>query len=112
MKEIDIDAIDLRLLKRLQEDVSLSNQALAESVGISPATSLRRVKRLLESGLIERQIAILQPQRLAQALGHGLTVVCEISLDQQGAEAVPLLHQYRRHQTWQRGLRSPPHASR
>lgn len=86
MKEIDIDAIDLRLLKRLQEDAGQSNQALADSVGISPATSLRRVKRLLESGLIERQIAILQPQRLAQALGHGLTVVCEISLDQQGAE--------------------------
>jgi Lrp/AsnC family transcriptional regulator, leucine-responsive regulatory protein len=55
-------------------------------VHISPATCLRRVKRLRDAGLIEREIAVLNPQRLAQSLGHGLEAVVEISLDRQGNE--------------------------
>jgi len=81
---IDLDAIDLRVLAKLQVDASLSNQALAESVHISPATCLRRVKRLVEAGVIERRVAILSPARL----GAGLTVFVEVSLDKQGAEHI------------------------
>ena len=86
MEQIDIDATDINLLDLLQTDASLSNQALAERVHVSPPTCLRRVKRLRDAGLIEREIAILQPDRLAAALGHGLTALIEISLDRQGAE--------------------------
>lgn len=82
----DIDEIDIRLLEALQDNASLSNQALAARVFISPPTCLRRVKRLREIGLIEREIAILNPDKLASALGHGLTALVEITLDQQGAE--------------------------
>lgn len=45
----EFDAIDLRLLTALQEDASLSNQDLAARVAVSPATCLRRVKRLVDS---------------------------------------------------------------
>lgn len=86
MEQINIDAIDIHLLDLLQTDASLSNQALAERVHVSPPTCLRRVKRLRDAGLIEREIALLQPDRLAAALGHGLTALVEISLDRQGAE--------------------------
>ncbi|MEC5214841.1 Lrp/AsnC family leucine-responsive transcriptional regulator [Polaromonas sp. CG_9.5] len=86
MEQIDIDGTDISLLELLQTDASLSNQALAERVHVSPPTCLRRVKRLRDAGLIEREIAILQPDRLAAALGHGLTALVEISLDRQGAE--------------------------
>ncbi len=86
MEQIELDAIDLRLLDQLQTDASLSNQALAERVHVSPPTALRRVKRLRDAGLIERQIAILSTDRLAPLLGHGLTAVVEITLDRQGAE--------------------------
>ena len=86
MEQMDIDETDLRLLDALQRDATLSNQALAALVHVSPPTCLRRVKRLREVGLIERQIAILNPDRLAPLLGHGLTAVVEISLDHQGAE--------------------------
>jgi len=79
---VPLDAIDRRLLNLLQDDCSLTNQALAERVHISAPTCLRRVKRLQEAGYIERQIAILAPQRL----GSGLTAVVEISLEHQGAE--------------------------
>ena len=86
MEQIGIDAIDVNLLDLLQTDASLSNQALAERVHVSPPTCLRRVKRLRDAGLIEREIAILQPDRLAASLGHGLTALVEIWLDRQGAE--------------------------
>jgi len=82
----DVDEIDIKLLEVLQDDASLSNQALAARVHISPPTCLRRVKRLWDAGLIEREIAILNPDKLANALGHGLTALVEITLDQQGAE--------------------------
>lgn len=79
---IQVDEVDLKLLTQLQQDASLSNQALAERVGISPATSLRRVKRLSEAGVIERTVSVLSPE----ALGHGLTAIVEVTLDHQSAE--------------------------
>ena len=78
-----LDSTDLKLLEVLQTDASLSNQALAKRVHISPPTCLRRVKRLRDAGLIERQIALLSPDKLSVLLGHGLTALAEITLDRQ-----------------------------
>ena len=86
MESFEIDDIDLRLLDALQHDASLSNLELAERAHTSPPTCLRRVKRLRDAGLIERQIAILSPDKLAPLLGHGLCAIVEITLDRQGAE--------------------------
>jgi DNA-binding Lrp family transcriptional regulator len=77
-----LDDLDLRLLALLQRDASRSNQALAEAAGVSPATALRRVRRLVEAGVIERTVAVVAPQ----ALGVGLSAVVEVTLDRQGAE--------------------------
>ena len=88
MESFDLDAIDRQLLDALQRDASQSNQALAERVHVSPPTCLRRVKRLREAGLIEREVAILNDDRLAPLLGHGLHALVEVSLDRQGAEAL------------------------
>jgi len=79
---LPLDATDLRILGLLQDDASLSNQDLAAAAHTSPATCLRRVKRLVESGVIERRVAVLSPERL----GAGLTAIAEITLDRQGAE--------------------------
>ena len=76
-----LDDIDQRLLVLLQADASRANQALAEAAHVSPATALRRVRRLVEAGIIERQIAIVSP-----ALVGGLSAVVEVTLDRQGAE--------------------------
>ena len=86
MNEITLDSTDWQLLDLLQHDASRSNQALAEAASISPATCLRRVKRLVESGLVSAQVAVLDPDRMAPLLGHGLTVICEVSLDRQDTE--------------------------
>jgi len=85
---IELDAPDLRLLQLLQVDASRSNQALAALLQLSPPTCLRRVRRLQETGLIERQVAILQPERLAAALGHGLQAIVEVSLDRQDSDSL------------------------
>ena len=86
MEQNYADATDIRLLELLQTDASLSNQTLAERVHVSPPTCLRRVKRLWDAGLIEREIAVLNPDKLAAVLGYGLSAVVEISLDRQGTE--------------------------
>jgi len=79
---LPLDATDLRILDQLQRDSSLSNHALAAVVHVSPATCLRRVRRLREEGVIEREVAILSPAHLAAGLG----AIVEVTLDQQGAE--------------------------
>ena len=86
MEEINIDDADLRLLDLLQTDAARSNQTLAELAHLSPPTSLRRIKRLRSLGLIEREVALLSPDRLAPLLGYGLTALVEITLERQGAE--------------------------
>lgn len=88
-QSIALDATDLRVLELLQQDASLSNQELAARAHISPATCLRRVKRLVETGVIERRIAILSPERL----GAGLSAIVEITLDRQGAEYLAAFEQ-------------------
>ena len=86
MEHIELDAIDLLLLDSLQRDASLSNVALAEKVNVSPPTCLRRVKRLVDGGWVERQVAVLSADKLSHSLGHGLTALVEVSLDRQGSE--------------------------
>jgi DNA-binding Lrp family transcriptional regulator len=78
----DLDATDIRLLDLLQADASLTNQELAGRAHVSPATCMRRVRRLVDSGVIERRVALLSHERL----GHGLSAIVEITLDRQGAE--------------------------
>ena len=73
----DLDRTDLRLLAELQKDASPSNLELADKVGLSPTPCARRVKRLVTEGFIERQVAILNPERL----GYDLTAHVSISMD-------------------------------
>ena len=87
---INLDATDLLLLDLLQQDAALSNQDLAARAHVSPATCLRRVKRLTDNGLIERRVALLSPDKL----GAGLTAIVEVMLDRQGAEHLDAFEQH------------------
>jgi Lrp/AsnC family transcriptional regulator, leucine-responsive regulatory protein len=88
LEQLTIDATDLLILDQLQNDAAITNQVLAERVFTSPPTCLRRVKRLRDAGLIERQIAILSIDKLAPLLGHGLTAIVEITLDRQDSSSL------------------------
>lgn len=93
MEQITIDSTDMQLLEQLQNDASRSNQALAAVLHISPPTCLRRVKRLREAGLIERQIALLSVDKLAAVAGHGLCAIVEITLERQHQDALAAFEQ-------------------
>lgn len=77
-----LDDLDRRLLTTLQADSSLTNAELAERVHVSPPTCLRRVKHLTDTGVIQRQVAIVDPAKV----GAGITAIVEITLDVQAAE--------------------------
>ena len=77
-----MDEIDRRILNALQVDSSQTNSELAAAVHVSPPTCLRRVKQLTGSGVIQRQVAIVAPEKV----GPSLTAIVEISLDIQAAE--------------------------
>lgn len=82
MAAFELDDLDLRILSILQADASLSNLDLAQRALASPPTCLRRVRRLKQLGLIEREVAILDLAKLASTV----TAVIEVSLDRQAAE--------------------------
>jgi Lrp/AsnC family leucine-responsive transcriptional regulator len=72
-----LDAIDRGILRQLQRDSLIANQALADAVGLSPPACLKRVRRLRAAGVIERTAAQLS----AAALGYPLLTVARIKLD-------------------------------
>ena len=78
------DAIDIRILKELQQDSSLSNVELARRVHLSPSPCLARVKALEAADVIQRYVALTNPR----ALGLDLNVFINISLKEQSKEAL------------------------
>ena len=78
------DAIDIRILRELQQDGSLSNVALARRVHLSPSPCLARVKALEAAGVIGRYVALANPK----ALGLDLNVFINISLKEQSKQAL------------------------
>lgn len=79
---IKIDRIDRNILEQLQKDGSLTNQELADKVGLSPSPCLRRVRALEESGIILRQVTILDHKKL----GLSLTAIILIGMDRHTPE--------------------------
>jgi Lrp/AsnC family transcriptional regulator, leucine-responsive regulatory protein len=72
-----MDAMDRKLLRALQEDGRITNQALATMCGLSPAACFDRVKRLRATGVILGYTALLDPAKLDRAL----MIFVEVLLD-------------------------------
>jgi len=83
MANIELDAIDRRILAILQENGRLSNQDIAERVNLSPSPCLRRIRRLEESGVIRGYVALLD----AQKLGLDLLAYVNVRLEKRGPTA-------------------------
>jgi len=77
-----LDRYDLNLLSLLQRDATLSNQELAERIGLSPSPCSRRVKQLEDDGYILRQVALLDRKKL----GLTLTAYVLIGMDRHTPE--------------------------
>lgn len=76
---LNMDEIDLEILKCLQENARISNVELAEQIGLSPPPCLRRVSALESSGTIRKYVTLLDPS----AIDLQVTVFVQISLDLQ-----------------------------
>ena len=81
---LKLDQIDRRILSELQKDGRIPNNILAERVGLSPSPCLRRVKLLEEAGIVDRYVAILDPE----SVGVNLTVFSRIWLHSQDVETI------------------------
>ena len=72
-----MDRIDRKLLGLLQKDASRTNADLADEVGLSPSSCLRRIRRLKSGGVIDRVVAVLNPAKAGKSLKAVVTVELE-----------------------------------
>jgi Lrp/AsnC family transcriptional regulator, leucine-responsive regulatory protein len=78
-----MDRIDRRLLDLLQRDASRTNVRLADEVGLSPSSCLRRIRRLKSAGVIDRIVAVLRPAKA----GRGMKAFVTVELERHGEQA-------------------------
>ncbi len=76
---IELDAIDRRILRALQQDGRRTYDTLAGEAGLSASAVLRRVRRLEEVGVIASYVALVPPERV----GLGLTAYLNVRLEKQ-----------------------------
>ena len=79
---MQLDRYDRRILEVLQQDGRISNQELAERIGLSPSPCLRRVRALEEAGVITGYRALVD----ARSLGLSLLALIFISMDRHTPE--------------------------
>lgn len=84
MSQIELDAIDQRILGRLQGNARLSNVDLADEVGLSPSPCLRRVRALEEAGVITGYAALVDQE----AVGLPVSVFIMVTLERQVEHAL------------------------
>lgn len=89
MPKIEIDSIDYKILKNLQNDGRISNAELADKIALSPSPCLRRVKSLEQKGVIERYVAIVNPK----LIGLPVNVVINVSLQSQEQSQLQMFQQ-------------------
>ena len=79
MELLELDDVDIKILKILQNDASVSNADLAEKVSLSPSPCARRVRLLEDKGFIRQQVTLLDNKKL----GLSVTMFVQITLSRQ-----------------------------
>jgi DNA-binding Lrp family transcriptional regulator len=81
-ENIQLDEIDRRLIRALQEDATLSQAALAERVGASPASCWRRIRALEQVGVLKETVRLVDPRKV----GRGVSVIVQVRLKSHAGE--------------------------
>jgi len=81
---MDLDSKDKHLLEELQANSRITNAELAKRIGLSPSSTLERVKKLEVSGFIDKYIAILNPRKA----GYSCFTFVEVKLARHGETPV------------------------
>lgn len=84
MRTPSLDRLDYAILDRLQRDARTIAESIAVEVGMSTAAVQRRIKRLRETGVIAREVAVLNPK----ALGQSMTFVVEVEMERERSEVL------------------------
>jgi Lrp/AsnC family transcriptional regulator len=77
MSTAKLDAVDLKILRLLQQDADISMQSLAEKVGLSHTPCWRRVSRMKESGVILGKAMLVDGEKV----GKGVSALCSVELE-------------------------------
>lgn len=72
-----VDGFDLRILEILQADNHTPQRAIGERVGLSAPAVQRRIKRMEEAGIISANVALVEPERVGQAI----TILVEVNVE-------------------------------
>ncbi len=86
----ELDRFDRLLLTLVQQDAALTAEQLAEQVSLSPSAIQRRLRRLREQGVIQRQIAVLD----AAQVGRPTTFIASLHVDSERADAMARLRSW------------------
>lgn len=89
MTRMELDRFDRQLLNLLQQDAAQTAEQMAETVPLSPSAIQRRIRRLRELGVIQREVAIVEPDRV----GRYTTFVVSVRVERERPE---LLAQFRK----------------
>jgi DNA-binding Lrp family transcriptional regulator len=81
---ITLDAFDLAILNILQQDNSTPQRVIGEAVNLSAPAVQRRIRRMEEAGIIQANVAIIDPARV----GRPLTIFVEVELISETAEQI------------------------
>lgn len=92
---VELDQIDRKILKALQDNARLSSQELSDQVGISSSPCWRRVKALEDAGVITKYVTLVDPE----TLGLSISIFTNVSLDKQIETAL---------ETFQKAVRKRP----
>ena len=87
--------IDLQILKLVQGDARLTAEAICQDVGLSQAAVQKRLKKLRDTGVIEKEIAVLSPAKL----GREMTIIVEVILERENLASL---------EAFKRRMRSAP----
>lgn len=83
-----IDATNKKILRILQKEGAITNAELASRIGIAPATTLERVKKLVNNGVINKFVALVEPEKV----GKDITAFVGITLNDHSSKAVKLFN--------------------
>lgn len=87
---MELDRYDRQLLRLVQEDMGVSAEQLAVQVPLSPSSIQRRLRRLREDGVIQRQVAVVDPA----ALGRPTVFIVSLQVERERPELLRQLRQW------------------
>lgn len=79
-----MDNLDIKILQQLQNNCRISTEELGATIGLSATACQRRIKKLRDQGVIESEVAVLNPQ----VLDNHLTVLVDVKLVKGGAKII------------------------